>query len=297
MSLPAASDSLQTYLIQINRFPLLSKEEEFDLAVRYKKYNDMTAAQKLITSNLRFVVKIALEYKGFLAKHNENSIKLSDLIQEGNIGLMKAVKRFDPYKGFRLITYAVWWIRAQIQQFIIKTLGIIKKSTSELRKKLFSQFDRAQNVLAGLEEDDTIFVKRLGSGENHIDYLSHTEAETLPVSPDTNYLSLDREISEDGDATLLDILSDPTKNQEEAIALKEEEALTKERLRAAFRYLNEKEKIVITGRYLNEPPLTLQSIGDSLGITRERVRQIETKALKKLKERLRQYSLPAPTTL
>ncbi len=297
MSLPAVSDSLQTYLIQINRFPLLSKEEEFDLAVRYRKYNDLTAAQKLITSNLRFVVKIALEYKGFLAKHNENSIKLSDLIQEGNIGLMKAVKRFDPYKGFRLITYAVWWIRAQIQQFIIKTLGIIKKSTSELRKKLFSQFDKTQNALAGLEEDDTIFVKRLGSGENHIDYPSHTEAETLPVSPDTNYLSLDREISEEGDTTLLDILSDPTKNQEEAIALKEEEALTKERLRAAFRYLNEKEKIVITGRYLNEPPLTLQAIGDRLGITRERVRQIETKALKKLKERLRQYSLPVPTTL
>src|SRR3989344_3094820 len=129
------SNSLQSYLVQINRFPLLSKEEELELAVRLRKQNDLDAAHKLITSNLRFVVKIAMEYRNY-------GFRLADLIQEGNIGLMKAVKKFDPFKGYRLITYAVWWIRSHIQAFILKNWSLVRKGTAALKKKLFYQLNR-----------------------------------------------------------------------------------------------------------------------------------------------------------
>ncbi len=130
MNLPAVTDSVDIYIAEINRFPLLKAEEEFKLAVRFAKYNDMQAAEKLVTSNLRFVVKIAHEYKKY-------SVKLIDLIQEGNIGLMHAVKKFDPYKGYRLISYAVWWIRAYMQNFVIKSWSLVKIGTTQAQRKLF----------------------------------------------------------------------------------------------------------------------------------------------------------------
>src|SRR3989338_3090051 len=140
MSLPVLSNSLQSYIVQINRFPLLSKDEEFDLAVRLKKYNDLDAAHKLITANLRFVVKIAMKYRDY-------GCRLADLVQEGNIGLMKAVRKFDPYKGLRLITYAVWWIRAQIQAFILKSWSLVSRNAKELKRKLFCRFIENRNKI------------------------------------------------------------------------------------------------------------------------------------------------------
>lgn len=301
MSLPVLSDSLQNYLVQINRFPLLTQEEEFNLAVRYSKYNDLSAAHKLVTSNLKFVVKIALEYRGYLARYTENAVKLTDLIQEGNIGLMKAVKRFDPHKGYRLITYAVWWIRAQIQQFILKTLNIVKKSTSELRKIFSSQLTRTNEMIEkigsktspskrqdGLPRLDGLNLETKETG------LLHLEHETSNMPSNLHHVSLDREVGEEGDVTFLDTLPDHSKNQEEALMLKEDNLLTRKRLKEALETLNHKEKTVITYRFLQENPLTLQEIGDKLGITRERVRQIEGKALGKLKRHLERKSLAMP---
>jgi len=138
--LPAVKDSLESYLIKINQFPLLTPEEEFGLAVKYRKYNDTEAAHKLTTSNLRFVVKVALEYKTY-------GVKLADLIQEGNIGLMMAVKKFNPYKGYRLISYAVWWIRAYIQNYIIKTWSLVKIGTTQAQKKLFYKIGKVRKAL------------------------------------------------------------------------------------------------------------------------------------------------------
>jgi len=147
INLPVVKNSLETYLVQINQFPLLSQEEEFELAVKYRKYNDIQAAQKLVTSNLRFVVKVALEYKSY-------GVKLLDLIQEGNIGLMMAVKKFNPYKGYRFISYAIWWIRAYIQNFIIKTWSLVKIGTTQAQKKLFYKIGKVKKALESHQDNE-----------------------------------------------------------------------------------------------------------------------------------------------
>lgn len=283
MALPVLSRSLQNYLAEVNRFPLLTSEEEFILAVRYREYNDIEAAHKLVTSNLRFVVKIALEFKGYLDKHTEHAVKLADLIQEGNIGLMKAVKRFDPYKGYRLITYAVWWIKAQIQQFIIRTISIVRRGARKLRKALFSQLTRSKEMIERLEKRKVL--------EAEID---EAQAVDIPEGiEELHHLSLDREIGDDGETTFLDSIVDPTADQEEALGTKEERALTRQRLKKALTGLTPKERLVIANRFLVEKPLTLQEVGSKLGVTRERVRQIEARALQKLRKALKGYPLPA----
>ncbi len=287
MSLPVLSDSLQSYLVQINQVPLLTKDEEFDLAVRYSEHNDISAAHKLVTANLRFVVKIAIEYKGYIAQQTEHAIKLIDLIQEGNIGLMKAVKRFNPHKGYRLITYAVWWIRAQIQQFILKALSIVKRSSSELRKVLFSQFDKSREMIEKITgETELSFADAYNSlNMNNLDALQG-DIPSPSSQRNLHHISLDKEVGENGEATFLDYLHDTSSDQENALSIKEEQSLAKKRLHTALRALNPKEKSIICERFLIDKPLTLQEIGNKLGVTRERVRQIESKALKKLKERL-----------
>src|SRR4030065_2161791 len=146
-NLPVVKNSLETYLVQINQFPLLTQEEEFKLAVRYRKHNDIEAAQKLITSNLRFVVKVVFEYKTY-------GVKLLDPIQEGNIGLMMAVKKFNPHKGYRLISYAIWWIRAYIQNFIIKTWSLVKIGTTKAQKKLFYKIGKVRKELESDRENE-----------------------------------------------------------------------------------------------------------------------------------------------
>lgn len=283
MTLPVPSRSLQNYLAEVNRFPLLTPEEEFRLAVRYRKYNDIQAAHKLVTSNLRFVVKIALEFKGYLDKHTEHAVKLADLIQEGNIGLMKAVKRFDPYKGYRLITYAVWWIRAQIQQFIIRTISIVKRGSRELRKILFSQLARSREMIEGLERRRVL--------EAGIE--DPPTADAPEGIEELHHLSLDREIGDEGEATFLDSIVDPTADQEEVLGIKEERTLARQGLKKALSTLTPKERLVIANRFLLEEPLTLQELGKRLGVTRERVRQIEARALQKLRKALKGYPIPA----
>jgi RNA polymerase sigma-32 factor len=269
---PVVKGSLESYLVQINQFPLLTQEEEFQLAVRYRKYNDIEAAQKLITSNLKFVVKVAFEYKSY-------GMKLLDLIQEGNIGLMMAVKKFNPYKGYRFISYAIWWIRAYIQNFIIKTWSLVKIGTTQAQKKLFYKIGKVRRALESDGADEKkyeLLARDLDVAKKDI-----IEMEQRMSSRD---LSLDTPFDEGKELTPLDLLRQDTPNQEEAFARAEERKIQEREVLNAMKRLNEKEAYVIKNRIMAESPLTLQEIGTHLKLSRERVRQIESEALKKLKK-------------
>jgi RNA polymerase sigma-32 factor len=271
-NLPVVKGSLESYLVQINQFPLLTQEEEFQLAVKYRKYNDIQAAQKLITSNLRFVVKVAFEYKSY-------GVKLLDLIQEGNIGMMMAVKKFDPYKGYRFISYAIWWIRAYIQNFIIKTWSLVKIGTTQAQKKLFYKIGKVRKALEASGEDEKkyeLLAKDLDVAKEDI-----IEMEQRMSSRD---LSLDAPFDEGQGLTHLDLLQADAPNQEEALAQAEEKKIREREVFNAMKRLNEKEAYVIKNRIMADSPLTLQEIGDHLKLSRERVRQIESEALRKLKK-------------
>jgi RNA polymerase sigma-32 factor len=271
--LPVVKNSLETYLVQINQIPLLTQEEESKLAKRYcNNNNDIEAAQKLITSNLRFVVKVAFEYKSY-------GVKLLDLIQEGNIGLMMAVKKFNPYKGYRFISYAVWWIRAYIQNFIIKTWSLVKIGTTQAQKKLFYKIGKVRKALESNGENEKkyeLLAKDLDVSKEDI-----IEMEQRMSSRD---LSLDTPFDEGQELTHLELLKEESPNQEEAIAQEEEKRIREREVQNAMKRLNEKEVYVIKNRIMAEEPLTLQQIGDHLKLSRERVRQIESEALKKLKK-------------
>ncbi len=269
--LPVVKNSLETYLVQINQFPLLNQEEEFKLAVRYRKYDDIEAAHKLITSNLRFVVKVAFEYKSY-------GVKILDLIQEGNIGLMMAVKKFNPYKGYRFISYAIWWIRAYIQNFIIKTWSLVKIGTTQAQKKLFYKIGKVRKALEANGESDKKY--ELLARDLDVTKEDIVEMEQRMSSRD---LSLDAPFDESQELTHLDLLKEESLNQEEAIAEEEEKKIREHEVQTAMKRLNEKEAYVLQNRIMAEDPLTLQQIGDHLKLSRERVRQIESEALKKLK--------------
>ncbi|MGQ9510192.1 MAG: RNA polymerase sigma factor RpoH [Thermodesulfobacteriota bacterium] len=273
-NLPVVKNSLETYLAQINQFPLLTPDEEFQLAVRYYKYKDISAAHKLITSNLRFVVKVALEYRSY-------GIKLVDLIQEGNIGLMMAVKKFNPYKGYRFISYAIWWIRAYIQNFIIKTWSLVKIGTTQAQKKLFYKIGKIRKALDSNEGDEKkyeVLAKDFDVAKEDI-----MEMEQRMASRD---LSLDSPFDEDNELTHLDLLQEESPNQEEMLARQQEVEIREREVQKALKRLNEKEAYVIKHRIMADEPLTLQEIGNHLKLSRERVRQIESEALKKLRREI-----------
>jgi RNA polymerase sigma-32 factor len=270
--LPAVKNSLESYLVQINKFPLLSPAEEFEYAVRYYKDKDIEAAHKLITSNLRFVVKVAFEYKAY-------GVKLLDLIQEGNIGLMMALKKFNPYKGYRFISYAIWWIRAYIQNFIIKTWSLVKIGTTQTQKKLFYKIGKVRKALESNQEDE----KRYEHLAKDLD-VSKEDLIEMEQRMSSRDLSLDTPFDEDRELTHLDMLQGDSMNQEEALAEEEERTLRERQVQNALKRLNEKEKYVIMNRVMSDSPLTLQEIGTHLKLSRERVRQIESEALRKLKK-------------
>jgi RNA polymerase sigma-32 factor len=273
-NLPVVMNSLESYLTQANQFPLLSQKEEFELAVRYRKYNDIKAAQKLITSNLRFVVKVAFEYKPY-------GIKLLDLIQEGNIGLMMAVKKFDPYKGYRLISYAIWWIRAYIQNFIIKNWSLVKIGTTQAQKKLFYKIGKVRKALEASRENE----KKYELLANDLDVTKEDiiEMEQRMSSRD---LSLNAPLDEDKELTHFDLLQENSPNQEEILSQEQEKKIREREVLNAMQRLSEKEVYVIKNRIMADSPLTLQEIGNHLKLSRERVRQIESEALKKLKKEI-----------
>jgi len=271
MGLPAVTDSIDLYMAEINRFPILKADEEFKLAVRFVKENDMKAAEKLVTSNLRFVVKIAHEYKNY-------RVKLIDLIQEGNIGLMHAVKKFDPYKGYRLISYAVWWIRAYMQNFVIKSWSLVKIGTTQAQRKLFFKLNQAKKKLEAISQKSPEF-KEIAEMLN----VTEKEIEEMDLRLANRDVSLNAAMDDEGESTYIDHLVDTGTSQEDALIKKDEMALVKKNIAGALEKLNEREGYIIRRRVMADDPETLQEIGDRFNITRERARQIEKEALKKLK--------------
>jgi RNA polymerase sigma-32 factor len=269
--LGATKNSLESYLSKINQFPLLTPEEEFQLAVKYRKFNDPEAAQKLVTSNLRFVVKVAFEYKSY-------GMKTIDLIQEGNIGLMMAIRKFDPHRGYRFISYAIWWIRAYIQNYIIKNWSLVKIGTTQAQKKIFYKIGKVRKELESEEGNEKKF-KRLAA-EMDVKAKDIMEMEQRMSSRD---LSLNASFDEDQKLAHIDLLQEDSPNQEEILALEQEKKVRERVILNAMKHLNEKEIYVIKSRIMSDSPLTLREIGDHLKLSRERVRQIESEALKKLK--------------
>jgi RNA polymerase sigma-32 factor len=270
LEVPVVTGTLDRYMAEINRFDILTADEEFRLAGRLKKHNDMEAAEKLVVSNLRFVVKIAHEYRNY-------GLKLSDLVQEGNIGLMHAVKKFDPYKGYRLISYAVWWIRAYIQNYIIKSWSLVKIGTTQAQRKLFFKLSQARKKLEGLSEKRPEFAEIAESLGVRPEEIAEME-----VRMSGRDLSLDAGVGEDGESTHMDYLTYDGEDQETALIRKEEMELVQRNIAGALTGLNEKETFIIQHRVMADVPLTLQAIGDRYHITRERARQIEKQALRKL---------------
>jgi len=273
-NLPVIRNSLESYIMQINQLPLLSQEEEFELAVRYRKHNDINAVQKLITSNLRFVVKVAFEYKSY-------GIKILDLIQEGNIGLMMAIKKFDPYKGYRFISYAIWWIRAYIQNFIIKNWSLVKIGTTQAQKKLFYKIGKVRKALEANQEKEQKY--ELLAHDMAVSKEDIIEMEQRMSSRD---LSLDAPFDDSQELTHFDLLKETSPNQEEVFGEEEEKKILENEIQNAIKRLNDKEEYVVRNRIMADSPLTLQEIGVHLKLSRERVRQIESEALKKLKKEM-----------
>ena len=271
MNLPAVTDSVDIYIAEINRFPLLKAEEEFKLAVKFIKHNDMQAAEKLITSNLRFVVKVAHEYKNY-------RVKLIDLIQEGNMGLMRAVKKFDPDRGYRLISYAVWWIRAYMQNFVIKSWSLVKIGTTQAQRKLFFKLNQAKKKLHAISQKNPEF-KEIAEMLN----VKEQEIEEMELRLNNRDVSLNAAIDDEGESTYIDHLVYKGKSQEDALIKKEEMSLVKKNIAGALEKLNEREDYIIRYRTMSDDPETLQEIGNRFHITRERARQIEKEALKKLR--------------
>ena len=271
LNLPVTSDTFEHYMVQVNKFDLLSAEEEYDLAVRHMRDGDMASAHRLICANLRFVVKVANEYRGY-------GLRLLDLVQEGNVGLMMAVKKFDPARGTRLITYAVWWIRAYIQSYIMRNWSLVKIGTTQMQKKLFFKLAQTRNALlnhAGTED--------LGEIARELDVNEEVVSE-MSQRMGRRDASLDVELTEGEGYTLLHTLPDRADNQETLLLANEERRLNKERTQTALSILNPRERHIVRQRILADSPSTLQDIADEYGISRERVRQIEQNALQKLRK-------------
>ncbi len=270
LNLPITTDTFEHYMVQVNRFDLLSAEEEHDLAIQQLQEGNMDAAHRLICANLRFVVKVANEYRGYW-------LRLLDLVQEGNIGLMKAVKKFDPARGTRLITYAVWWIRAYIQNYVMRSWSLVKIGTTPTQKKLFFKLAQTRNALRNLTGSEQIedIARELEVNETVV-----AEMTQRMGSRDT---SLDVELTEGEGYTLLSTLVDKSDNQEDLLLDNEEQQLNTERTSAALEVLKPRERHIIEQRILADPPSTLQDLANEYGISRERIRQIEQNALGKLR--------------
>ncbi len=269
MTLPVVADSLTMYLAEIRKFPILTADEERLLAIKFYEEKDLESAHRLITANLRFVVKVASEYRAY-------GLKMLDLIQEGNIGLMMAVRKFNPYRGIRLISYAVWWIKAYIQNFIVSTWSLLKIGTTQAQKKLFFKLNQAKNAIKNA----------LGSDDLHETALTLEVKESEVVEMEQRMhgeYSLDAAIEGRDGATLLESIADERLSQEELLAEHQESTRLQREIAQALGCLNEKERYVIEHRVTAEDPLTLQEIADHFAISRERVRQIEEGALKKMR--------------
>jgi RNA polymerase sigma-32 factor len=274
-SLAGGSLGLSRYLEEIRKFPMLAPDEEFMLAKRWQEHQDADAAEKLVTSHLRLVARIAMGYRGY-------GLPIGEVISEGNVGLMQAVKRFDPDKGFRLATYAMWWIRASIQEYILRSWSLVKMGTTAAQKKLFFNLRRAKSQLQALDDGDL--------KPEHV----KTIATKLGV-PEEDVVNMNRRLG--GDASLnapiraeaesgewQDWLVDDTPTQEDRLVEDEELERRRSYLSSAMSVLNDRERRVFEARRLSEEPATLEELSEEFGVSRERIRQIEVRAFEKVQK-------------
>ena len=283
MNLPVLSGDigLKNYLEEIKKFPMLSAEEEYTLANRWQVHKDTNAAHQLVTSHLRLVAKIAMGYKGY-------GLPITDIISEGNIGLMQAAQKFDPEKGFRLTTYAMWWIKAAMQEYILRSWSLVKIGTTAVQKKLFFNLRSAKNRIQAYEEGDL----KQENLEKISNQLNVPEKEVINMNRRLSGgdPSLNASIKTDGEQTgeWQDWLESDEPNQEETYSEREEENLRKEMINESLQVLNERELDIIQTRKLSDTPTTLEDLSEKYNISRERIRQIEVRALEKVKEALEQ---------
>ena len=291
-SLPAIASGeagLQRYLQDIRQFPMLQPEEEFMLGKRWKEHGDAKAAQKLITSHLRLVAKIAMGYRGY-------GLPIGEVISEGNVGLMQAVKKFEPDKGFRLATYAMWWIKASIQEFVLRSWSLVKMGTTANQKKLFFNLRKVKSQIEALEEGDL----RPDQVKLIATKLGVTEADVISMNRrlggDT---SLNAHLRDDSDGEWQDWLVDESDNQEEVLAQSEESSMRHGLLKDAMGKLTDRERRVFEARRLQDDPSTLEDLSQEFGVSRERIRQIEVRAFDKVQKAVKNASqrLLAPKTL
>ncbi len=269
--------NLASYMEQIKKFPLLEAKEEYMLAKAWKNQGDVKAAHKLVTSHLRLVAKIASGYRGY-------GLPLSDLISEGNIGMMHAVKRFEPEKGFRLATYAMWWIKASIQEYILRSWSLVKIGTTAAQKKLFFNLKKIKSKISAIEDGDLT--------PDQVDKIAtelsvpHKEVISMNRRISGSDYSLNSPVTDDSSGEWQDWLEDDTQNQEASFADTEEYLIKKNILSDSLEYLNERERDIISERQLSENPLTLEELSNRYGVSRERIRQIEAKAFEKLQTKM-----------
>ncbi|MCY4549286.1 MAG: RNA polymerase sigma factor RpoH [Defluviicoccus sp.] len=270
--------NLSRYLRDIRKFPILEPDEEFMLAKRWREDGDAESAHRLVTSHLRLVAKIASGYRGY-------GLPMGELISEGNVGMMQAVKRFDPDRGFRLATYAMWWIRAAIQEYILHSWSLVKIGTTAAQKKLFFNLRRIKGEIKAIEEGDlhpenvSEIATRLNVSEDEVVQMNRRMA-----APDN---SLNAPLRADGEGEWMDWLVDDSDTQETLLAEAEELERRRAMLRGAMDHLNPREKRILTMRRLAETPLTLEELSQEFGVSRERVRQIEVRAFEKIQKAMR----------
>jgi RNA polymerase sigma-32 factor len=293
-SLPSVSahGGLTRYLEEIRQFPMLEPQQEYMLAKSWREHGDRDAAHQLVTSHLRLVARIAMGYRGY-------GLPIGEVISEGNVGLMQAVKRFDPDKGFRLATYAMWWIRAAIQEYILRSWSLVKMGTTAAQKKLFFNLRKIKSQLKALEEGDLRpdqvkqIATRLGVTEEDVISMNRR------LAGDSSLNAPVRNDAESGE--WMDWLVDETMNQEDRLAESEEKDQRHEMLTNALDGLNERERRVFEARRLAEDPLTLEQLSEEFGVSRERIRQIEVRAFEKVQKAVQkaatQASLRAPATV
>jgi len=280
---------LSRYLTEIRKFPLLSPEDEYMFAKRWKEHEDPEAARRMVTSHLRLVAKIAMGYRGY-------GLPISEIVSEGNVGLMQAVKRFDPDKGFRLATYAMWWIRASIQEYVLRSWSLVKMGTTAAQKKLFFNLRKAKNNIGAIEEGDLT--------PEHVATLSDQLGVTATEVTEMNRrlsggdASLNAPLRSESESEWQDWLADDTADQETRMAEREEMGDRHELLVGAMKGLTDRERDILQARRLQDEPATLVELSQKYGVSRERVRQIEVRAFEKLqrgmKSAMNTAALPAP---
>jgi len=289
MNLPMISSgegSLNRYLQEIRKFPMLAPEEEYMLGKRWKEHGDTKAAQKLITSHLRLVAKIAMGYRGY-------GLPVGDIISEGNIGLMQAVKRFEPDKGFKLATYAMWWIKAQIQEFVLRSWSLVKIGTTSSQKKLFFNLRKVKGRIQALEEGDLkpenvkLIAKKLGVEEQEVINMNRRLAGDASLNAPLRN-------DADGEGEWQDWLVDDHDSPETVLGDNEESSQRNALLTTALTKLNERERRVIEARKLQDEPATLEDLSQEFNVSRERIRQIEVRAFEKLQKAVKAAAAQAP---